>query len=292
MGRKMEATETSDLPSPRKRASLPPSTSQLPTERAFSWQLPHYCWVQVTGVHCKKRTEQHPCDLRATWGCTVRWHWQQNKKEDSSADVLDMRNGQVCWLLSNALSCDARTCTALKLSHKVICATRMSGAMLREAVCYSGHSTFWEQGMVSLAPCCFTICKSQCCFFKAFLPLPSLMAFTFFESLFLLSVQMDLRIAMDYTTDCSLNFVSHRSWQRCPSSDYFHFGVCLLYLLPDLLVAYRNSGNICAHLPLCRPPWSVKNVTAFLTSPQELYLGFWEGEMLLTQNDTRLNCSH
>lgn len=276
---------------PKRGPAFPPQPP-IYLQKGPSHDSSHYCWVQVTSVRCKKRTEQHPGDLRATWGCTVRWHWQQNKKEDSSAGILDIRNDQVCWLLSHGLSCNAWTCTSLKLSHKVICTARMPGAMPCEAVCSSGHSTFWEQGMVSLVPRCFTVCKSQCCFFKAFLPSPSLMAFTFFESLFLPSVQMVSGIAMDCTTDCSLNFVSHRSWQRCPSSDYFHFGVCLLYLPPDLLVAYRNSGNICAHLPLCRPPWSVKNVTAFLTSPQELYLGFWEGEMLLTQKDTRLNCSH
>lgn len=37
--------------------------------------------------------------------------------------------------------------------------------------------------------------------------------------------------------------------------------------------------------------WNIKKVTVVLPGPQEPYLGFQEGEMVLAQKDTELNCS-
>lgn len=49
--------------------------------------------------------------------------------------------------------------------------------------------------------------------------------------------------------------------------------------------------GICAHINNYVRHHGMSKLTVFLTSPQELYLGFQEGEMLLTQKDSGLNCS-
>lgn len=51
----------------------------------------------------------------------------------------------------------------------------------------------------------------------------------------------------------------------------------MLALPTALLIAHGNSVNICAHQQLCQES------DYFLTSLQEIYSGFQEGEMLFTQ---------
>lgn len=110
------------------------------------------------------------------WGLCGKWEVTRRKIRKRAAQLafwtlfLGFRNGQGWLLLSKGVwfSCNAWTCSPLNPSHKATCPARMGTR--RQAVHSSGHPAFRKRGKVFLVPylCCFTVCKSQGCFSKAF----------------------------------------------------------------------------------------------------------------------------